>query len=372
MTVRRTTLAALLGAILGSLLVVLAPAGGSGTVADERERWHTEVLAKVQAPGYPANVVVHPNGRVYAGTFSNPRGDTVPSIVREWSRRGDLLRSWEVPGQDLEASHGVQVANVDARGRLVVLEKSTGKVMRLDLESGRWSTYSRLRDLPACAPGQPGEGCTPNLHDAGPIPNYAAWGPDGALYLTDYGQAVLWRVPPGGGRARVWLADRRLDGIELGTAGLALGPGRRALFVMQQTSLGLGDPAVAQGKLYRVPLRGERTLTKLWQSRPMDLPDGFSFARSGRVYVANAGSNQLVVLDEDFTEVERVPALPLAGDNGSAVPYDTPSNVTFAGRSVLVANQSFFGTTDHHAILDVHVGERGVPVFVPRGAGVRR
>lgn len=366
--VRRTSV---LAALLAALLVVPAPAGSSGATT-ERERWHTTVLAKVQAPGFPANVVHHPNGRVYAGTFSNMQGDSLPSIVREWTRRGVLLRSWTVPGQDLEASHGVQVATVDARGRLVVLEKSTGKVLRLDLRSGRWSTYSRLRDLPACALGQPGAGCTPNLADAGPIPNYAAWGPDGALYVTDYGQAVIWKVPPGGGRARPWLVDKRLDGIEFGTAGLALGPKRRALYVMQQTSLGLGDPAVAQGKLYRVPLRGERTLTELWQSRPMDLPDGFSFARSGRVYVANAGSNQLVVLDEDFRELERVPTLPVTGDNGSPIPYDTPSNVTFAGRSVLVANQSFLGVRSHHAILDVYVGERGVPVFIPRSAGVRR
>lgn len=371
--VRRTPLA--LAALVAALLVALLPAGGSSTAAStvaERERWHTKVLARVQAPGFPANVVHHPNGRVYAGTFSNMRGDSLPSVVREWTRRGDLLRSWEVPGQDLAASHGVQVANVDARGRLIVLEKSTGKVLRLNLDTGRWTTYSRLRDLPACPLGLPGDGCTPNINDAGPIPNYAAWGPDGSMYLTDYGQAVLWRVPPGGGRARVWFADKRLDGIEFGTAGLALGPNRRSLFVMQQTSLGLGDLTVAQGKLYRIPLRGERTLTKLWQSRPMDLPDGFSFARSGRVYVANAGSNQLVVLDEEFAEVERVPALPVTGENGSPVPFDTPSNVTFAGRSVLVANQSFLGTTANHAILDVFVGERGVPIHIPRGAGVRR
>jgi sugar lactone lactonase YvrE len=366
--VRRTHL--VLAALLAALVAVLPPAAGS--VEDtERERWDVRVLAPVDAPGRPANVVVH-DGLVYAGTFASPQTDGVPSVVREWSRRGRLLRSWEVPGQDLTASHGVQVATVDARGRLVVLEKSTGAVLRLDLTSGRWSTYSRLRDLPACPLGQPGKGCTPNLSDAAPIPNYAAWAPDGALYVTDYGQAVIWRVPPGGGRPRVWLADKRLDGVEFGTAGLALGPRRRALYVMQQTSLGLGDLAVAQGKLYRVPLHGARTLTKLWQSRPMDLPDGFSFARSGRVYVACAGSNQLLVLDDHFTEVERVPAVPLTGDNGSPIPYDTPSNVTFAGRSVLVANQAFFGNPAHHAILDVHVGERGVPMFVPDAAGVRR
>ena len=360
--------APVLATLLAGVLVLLAPAAGASAV-EERERWHTKVLAMVEAPGRPAHVVLHPNGRVYAGTFASPQTDGVPSLVREWSRRGRLLRSWEVPGQDLEVSHGVQVANVDSRGRLVVLEKSTGTVRLLNLRTGGWSTYSRLRDLPACPLGQPGEGCTPNLVDAGPVPNYATWAPDGALYVTDYGQAVIWRVPPGGGRARMWLMDTRLDGIEFGTAGLALGPERRALYVMQQTSLGLGEPTIAQGKLYRIPLRGERTLTKLWQSRPMDLPDGFSFARSGRIYVANAGSNQLVVLDEEYDEVERVPAVPLTGDNGSPVPFDTPSNVTFAGRSVLVANQGFFGNPAHHAILDVYVGERGVPVFVPDNAG---
>ncbi|WP_183092303.1 SMP-30/gluconolactonase/LRE family protein [Nocardioides stalactiti] len=374
MPLRRTSLAGAgaLAAVLSVLVAVLVPVGGSGTVAAERERWHTKVLAMVEAPGRPANVVLHPNGRVYAGTFASPQTDGVPSVVREWSRRGELLREWEVPGQDLSVSHGVQVAHVDARGRLIVLEKSTGKILRLQVRTGRWSTYSRLVDLPACPLGMPGEGCTPNLSDAGPIPNYATWGPDGSLYVSDYGQAVVWRVPPGGGKARPWLVDKKLDGVEFGTAGLVLGPRRKALYVMQQTSLGLGDPTVAMGKLYRVPLRGERTLTTLWESLPMDLPDGFSFARSGRIYVANAGSNQLVVLDADFAEVERVPATPLTGENGSPVPFDTPSNMTFAGRSVLVANQGFFGNPAHHAILDVHVGERGVPPYVPEGAGTRR
>jgi hypothetical protein len=38
---------------------------------------------------------------------------------------------------------------------------------------------------------------------------------------------------------------------------------------------------------------------------------------------------------------------------------------------VLVANQSFTGDTTHHAILDVYVGEEGLPIYVPRAAGVR-
>ena len=44
-----------------------------------------------------------------------------------------------------------------------------------------------------------------------------------------------------------------------------------------------------------------------------------------------------------------VPPVPGTGENGSAIPFDTPSSATFLGTRVLVANQSFFGDTSHHA-----------------------
>ena len=66
------------------------------------------------------------------------------------------------------------------------------------------------------------------------------------------------------------------------------------------------------------------------------------------------------------------PEVPLSGDNGSEVPFDTPSSATFLGTSVLVANQSAVaGEPSHQAILDVEVGERGRPAFLPRRARFR-
>ena len=65
-------------------------------------------------------------------------------------------------------------------------------------------------------------------------------------------------------------------------------------------------------------------------------------------------------------ELERFPAAPVTGDNGSPIPFDTPSNATFLGTRVLVANQSFTGDRSHHAILDVEVGERGRTPYLPR------
>ncbi len=330
------------------------------------------MTTRVLRPGYPAFVYHHPNGRLYAATYTNPEGDAERSRVFEWTKSGTLLRSWTVPGQDLDGDQGAQAALSDAAGRLIVLEKSTSRVMRLNLGTGRFSTYARIPDLPTCAPGEDPDGsCSPNATDSPAIPNYAAWGRHGVLYVTDYGQAVVWRVPPGGGRPKAWFADSRLDGSEFGTAGLLMSPGRGALLLTQQTST--GTAATTQGTLFRLGIREDgrpARMRALWTSQPGDLPDGFGIARSGRIYLANAGlSNQLVRLSPTGEELGRFPADPGSGENGSAVPFDTPSNTTFAGRRVFVANQSFTGERDHHAILDVYLGERGEPVWIPRRAG---
>src|SRR5207249_764034 len=151
--VRRVTLVTLL-----ATLAAAAPAGA-------RARWDTRVLALVPSPGFPALAYVHPNGRIYEGTYDNPPG-----------------------GQR-------------------------------------------------------------------PRPDYAAWGPDGSLYVTDYQQAVIWRVPPGGGDAKVWLSDPRLDGGMFGTAGIALAADHRTLVVAQASSAGGGEPDPTTGKLYAVPIQ---------------------------------------------------------------------------------------------------------------------
>ena len=352
---------------LTTLAVVAALAPAS---AAERERWDTRVFASVPHPGYPAYVFKHPNGRVYAGTYTNPQGDTARSRVFEWSGSGTLLRSWTVPGQDLGADRGVQVAASDAKGRLVLLEKSTASVRTLNIRTGRFRTHARIPDLPTCATTPQGA-CSPNVVDSPGIPNYATWGPKGALFVSDYGQAVIWRIPAGGGKPRPWFTSDALDGTEFGTTGIVFRPGRRDLLISQQSTATDGT-VPTNGKLYRLPIRDDGrpgALETLWTSLPGELPDGFGIGRSGRIYLANAGlSAQLVVLAPDGEELERFPETPVSGDNGSPVPFDTPSNATFHGTRVLVANQSFTGDRSHHVILDVSVGERGRAPFLPRAA----
>ena len=154
-------------------------------VARAGRECETTVFAKVPAPGFPAYVFVHTNKRVYAGTYAAVEAGT-PSRVFEWSRRGTLLRSWAVPGQTVGAEHGVQVANQTRSGRLVVLETSTSTVRTLDTRTGTWRTVATL---------------------PGAVPNYATWGPGGALFVTDYAAGRIWKVGrgtagPGSGSAR--------------------------------------------------------------------------------------------------------------------------------------------------------------------------
>ena len=354
---------------LAALLLVLTPAN-----AAERQRWDTRVFAKVQSPGYPAYAFVHRNGRVYAGTYTNPSGDSQRSIVREWTPDGTLRRSWAVRGQDLSQDHGVQVANQTSDGRLVLLEKSTSSVTLLNPRTGAQKRVATLPDLPACQPPTTtAPGCSPNAVDDKAIPNFASWGPGGALYVTDYAQAVIWRLPRDGGKPRVWFASPQLDGSEFGTTGIVWRPGSRDFLIAQQSTA--ADASLAtNGKIYRLPVTrtgSPRQLSTLWTSQPTELPDGFGIARSGRIYMSLAGpSAQLVVISARGEELERFPAAP-GGENGSPIPFDTPSSATFLGERVLVANQSYFGNTDHHAILDVYVGERGTAPYLPRRALLR-
>jgi sugar lactone lactonase YvrE len=336
--------------IAGTLLLAgaLAGTGVAGPAAATGGHWSTSVFAQVPEPGYPAYVLAHRNGNVYAGSYADPAGTGVPSKVFEWSADGTPLRSWTVPGQDLAAEHGVQVANQTRSGRLVVLETSTATVRTLDTRTGRWRTVASL---------------------PGATPNYATWGPHGALYVTDYAHGTLWKVSRHA-TARPWFTSPALEGVGgFGTTGIAFRPATRDLLVTQQTA----PDTPTQGHLYRLPIGSTGhpgSLETLWTSQPGDLPDGFGIGRSGHVYVALAGlAAQLVELSASGAELDRFPDLPLTGDNGSPVPFDTPCSATFLGTRVLVANQSAVaGDASHQAILAVDVGETGVAPYLPRRA----
>jgi sugar lactone lactonase YvrE len=325
---------------LASAALLAAVAAGAG--AAERPRGDTRVLALVPPPGFPAMAYAAPNGRIYEGTYDNPSGDAVASRVFEYQGDGTLVRSWTISGQDLSGPHGIQVGTFDGAGRLILLDKSPPRVLRLNRVTGEQTTIA----------GFP----------AGAVPNYAAWGPDRALYVTDYHGGTVWRVPPGGGEPAPWLKDPLLDGAEFGTTGIVLSADRSSFLVANQSEAGsfAGNPAT--GRILKVPIAAGGApgpVAQLWESSPLDGPDGFAVARSGTIYIANLLTNQIAVVGPDGAERERF----------SSPLFDNPSSVRFLGTRLIVANQSYVnGDRAHQAILDVESGEAGQPEFIPAQA----
>ncbi|CAN5392979.1 hypothetical protein BH09ACT12_BH09ACT12_21140 [soil metagenome] len=334
--------------LVGLLLAVVPASHAPAGAKPGDEKWKTRVFARVPSPGYPAYVFKHTNGRVYAATYT--AGDRQRSRVFEWSRGGALLRSWTVPGQRLGAEHGVQVANQTRAGLLVLLETSRREVLTLDVTTGEFATIATF--------------------PKGSIPNYAAWGPK-SLFVTDYAKAIIWRVRRSGAVEK-WFSGPELEGVlGFGTTGIVYRHRQHDFLIGQQTtSDASADPT--SGKLLRLKSQQGKpgAISTLWTSQPTDLPDGFSIGRSGHIYIAMVGlTQQLVEVAPSGREVERFPKVPFTGENGSRIAFDSPSNTTFHGTTVLVANQSAIqGDSSHQAILRVEVGERGRAPYLPRTA----
>jgi sugar lactone lactonase YvrE len=364
----RGVAARLAACVLGCALLLGIPSAGAMAAS----RGTVTVFAQVGRPGFPAlpHVVAD---NVFEGTYDNPAGDSDPSKVFEYSATGQLVNTWTVTGQDLSKPHGVQVAANDSRGRLVLLDKTSGRILLLDPHTGRQTLYAQVPDLPLC-PSPSAGACSPALIDQAPMPDYAAWGPDGSLYVTDYQQAVIWRIPPGGGTPRVWLADRRLDGGPFGTACITILPDHQTLLFDQASNGGLGASNATTGKLYKVAIEpggGHGALEQLWESGAADAPDGCAVSTSGDVYIALVGAaNQVVELDPNGHEVATF-GQAYTGDDGSSVPFDSPSGVAFFGSRLLIANQSYFADNPaNQALLALETGEQGAPVYVPADAGL--
>src|SRR5439155_18663826 len=103
----------------------------------------------------------------------------------------------------------------------------------------------------------------------------------------------------------------------------------------------------------------------LWESRPLDGPDGFALSRAGSAYLALAGAAQLVVISPRGEELDRIPATQVQNQS-QEVPFDGPASVAFMDRRVLVTNQGFPETdASHWAVLDVFAGEPGLPLYRP-------
>jgi hypothetical protein len=362
-------------------VALVAAAAAPVTAHPARTRGNIRVFAHVGAPGEPSFALVTPHHTVYVGTFEDVSGsDSSPSKVFKYSSSGALRRTYGIKGQTPGAAHGVQVAERDRRGRLYLLDQAPARIIVLNPRTGRQRTYARFADVPTCTAAHRRTNCSNTAHDGAPEPDYAAWLPDGSLVVTDYSQQLVWRVPPHGGRARVWLNDKVFDGELFGPAGIVMMPGGHSLLMTVATG-GLTSASAmdnpAAGRLYRIVLAHRdrvHRLRLLWSSGAGEAPDGFAVSRDKRhVYIAMASPSANTVVEvahrgSTWTRVWQAPT----STGGSGVPWDTPTSAQFLGRSILVTNQAYFtGVSSHWVVFDVATGERGMRPVVPKHAGLR-
>ena len=117
---------------------------------------------------------MHPNGRIYEGTYVNMGGDSLPSKVFEYTGDGDRRRAWTVPGQDLSKPHGIQVTTSDARGRLVLLDRTPARALLLDRRADTFTGYSSFAGSQAvCARARPSPTARPPRRIARRFPTSA-------------------------------------------------------------------------------------------------------------------------------------------------------------------------------------------------------
>jgi sugar lactone lactonase YvrE len=373
---------ALLGAGCLAVALIGATAHAGTTKHAVRARGDVRVFAHIAAPGEPSLTLVTPSHTVFVGTFEDAEGtDTNPSKVFEYSPAGKLRRTFVVRGQTPKVAHGVQVAERDRKGRLYLLDQAPARVIVLNPRTGAQRTYARFANVPTCTAAHRTTNCSNTVEDAAPEPDYAAWLPDGSMLVTDYAQQLVWRVPPHGGKAKVWLNDKRLDGEVFGPAGIVLMPSHHSLLMTVATggvTTASGTDNASNGRLYRIELTRHyhvRKLVPLWSSNAGQAPDGFAVSKNRRhVYIALAGptANSVVEVARrkgGWHTIWHAPTT-VDGDGSSPVMWDTATSVQFLGRRILVTNQAYFtDNSSHWVVFDVEAGEAGMSLFVPKHAG---
>lgn len=326
----------------------------------------TTVFAPLPAgsPGHPVGVVLD-RGYVYVGTHQAADGSpNLPSHVYRYTTDGLLTRDYTITGQ---AASGQGLTNMaaDSRGLLYILDRHPARVITLDPATGVQRTYASIPDVPPCGSSAPNGNCSATKGDAPAYPDDLALGADGSLYVTDISQALIWRIPPGGGTPRVWLTSPELESL-FGPCGVRFSDAHTV--VLAQCTYGLTDPsqiATGAGRVYTIPVRADGSagaLHQIWQGKPGEAPDGIAIGASGRIYVALALGNALMTLAPDGREIARTVSQP-----ADPVPYDNPASVTILpdGRA-LIANQAFLGgPVSDQVVLQTRVPDRVERLYRP-------
>ena len=217
---------------------------------------------------------------------------------------------------------------VDGRGRVYACDAGRGEIARWDPTSGDLATYAR---------GVGGIDMD--------TPNVAAFGPDGALYVTCSGEddrPEILRVAPGGTTVERWT-----DEVPGYPNGALVTPEANALVVVE----------AQEQRLVRVPIRedGSAGPPELVASLTDTDPDGVGLAADGSFWVTLYRPDGLIRVGPDG-------AVELAVDDRLATTFDAPTNIAWVGERLdraVIANvgDTFLSIGD--------VGVAGAPLHYP-------
>lgn len=316
-----------------------------------------KVFAKVGDPGAPSGVVAAPDGRVYVATANGAsRGKPTASVVMAYGPRGSLERTYAIAGQPEGHAEGLTGLALDGGGGLVVLDASTARVLRLDLETGGQATLATLPDLPVCNVIV-STNCEPGVIDHAPLPRGVAFDGFGRLFVSDAGQSTIWRLLSNGSGLKAWYQS--IDfATGNGPAGVASDTSGDLVFTVGST-VDVANPGA--GGVYKLAITtsgdpGSRRL--LAPAARGDEPQGIALGASGKTYVALRGGNAVVVLGPTYVEERRV------ASTTDEARFDGPAGLAFRGTSVLVTNQSpTANSAASWAVLDVAVEDSAAPLY---------
>lgn len=337
------------------LLALLIPASASAK-APAQGLGDSKVVASVPLPGFPEGIATHGN-RFYV---SGPAGFGLPL-------GSAFVAAYDTKTGALEATYPITITNPFAGvsgasclafgpdGALYVIEPFIG-VIRMALDEANTQTVY--------APFVP----------AGPsLLNDLVFDGEGNLYVTDSFAGTIYRVPAGGGIPEVWFTDSRLMGdpaLPFGVNGIRIDKNNKHVYLSVTAEAGTLD-----GVIYRLPLVASPSAAELEEFHRFPFfvpgeqpavagPDGIAFGKSGKLYVALAGTSQIAVLGPDGAEVRY--SGPAATPDGSSIPWANPANIAFDNHtgSLLVTNHASLVPYDASlfTVFSVYVDDKGQPL----------